>query len=175
MNFKIYSSIPTSTLVTSRRRRALNFRLARISVALVIIFLVFNTPRLTIGLYEVTKLESIIDCFSNKQRYYPSTVQLVGDICSQYCAVLNSSVNFCAYCMLGSQFQSELRNLIYSLCGRTSQAPQITVVQEMVMQTSKPVVSLITPAQAALYMETSKPLVPLITPTQAALYMETEL
>ena len=28
-------------------------RLARISVALVIIFLVFNTPRLTIGLYEV--------------------------------------------------------------------------------------------------------------------------
>ena len=31
----------------------------------------------------VTKLESIIDCFSNKQRYYPSTVQLVGDICSQ--------------------------------------------------------------------------------------------
>ena len=27
MNFKIYSSIPTSTLVTSTRRRALNFRL----------------------------------------------------------------------------------------------------------------------------------------------------
>ncbi|XP_023330165.1 FMRFamide receptor [Eurytemora carolleeae] len=107
MNYKIYSSIPTGPLITSRRRQAKNFRMARIAVALVLIFIIFNTPRLTIGIFEVTEVSSILECFSNKRIYYPSTLQLVADIISQYCALLNSSVNFIAYCMLGSQFRAE--------------------------------------------------------------------
>ncbi|XP_023333939.1 FMRFamide receptor, partial [Eurytemora carolleeae] len=125
LNWRINNKIPKiSHVSSSSRRRTKDFNLARVCTILVLVFLVLNLPRLTVGLYEVSSIGTILRCYSNNLKYYTPTWQWCADSVARYLAVVNSSINFLIYCLAGSQFRSELKKTL-GMC-RGSQSSPVT-------------------------------------------------
>ena len=62
LTFKVYSSIP-AVRINSNRRRAGDFMRAKICSVIVLIFVLFNLPRLTIGAFEVSRWDTFLLLF----------------------------------------------------------------------------------------------------------------
>merc|ERR1719225_1957965 len=90
---------------------------------IVLTFLLLNMPRCVIGLFEATRVRTILTCFSSVGHYVAPSWQLQLDLVARYMAVLNSSVNFLIYCMAGRQFRNGLKLML-----RIKSSPRISEV-----------------------------------------------
>ena len=77
-------------------------------MVLVLVFLILNTPRLILGLIEVTELNTVKKCYEHGQNYEVPKQTYILDFIARFLVILNSSVNFLIYCLTGSAFRSKL-------------------------------------------------------------------
>ena len=115
-------------------KRTKDFILARTMMALVFVFLILNTPRLILGLIEVvetshfspcngnlyrqvTQLPRVEACYEAGLEYYMKKETYILDLLARFLVIINSSVNFVIYCLVGSQFRSELSTMIRKYFG----------------------------------------------------------
>ena len=72
-------------------------------MSIVFIFLLLNLPRLVVGLYEVFQIRTVLGCYQHAGYHKAGMLQDIVDIIARYLSVLNSSINFLIYCMIGSR------------------------------------------------------------------------
>ena len=77
-------------------------------MVLVLVFLILNTPRLILGLIEVTEMNAVKKCFEQGKNYELTKETYILDFIARCLVILNSSVNFLIYCLAGSEFRSKL-------------------------------------------------------------------
>ena len=75
---------------------------------LVTVFLILNTPRLILGIVEVTQLSTVEQCYQQGLPYNISKQTYLLDFAARFLVILNSSVNFIIYILGGSEFRSKL-------------------------------------------------------------------
>ena len=117
--------------------RTKEFMLARTMMVLVLVFLILNTPRLILGLVEVnflilfilttsflplkvTQLPRIETCYEAGLDYYQEKQTYIFDFLARLFVVINCSINFLIYCLVGSQFRTELSTMVDKHCGSSS-------------------------------------------------------
>ena len=59
----------------------------------------------------MTKLNTVEFCYESGRDYNISRETYIIDYIARFLTVVNSSFNFVIYCLVGSQFRSELENL----------------------------------------------------------------
>ena len=98
--------------LSSFTRMAFEVNLAKIMITIVIIFIIFNIPRMLLFLYEVCTIPNIIECYERKCPYYISSKRWLLDSIIRFLVMLNSSINFIIYCFMGSTFRRTLKELV---------------------------------------------------------------
>ena len=89
-------------------KRTKDFLLAKTMMALVLVFLILNTPRIILGVIEVSQLRSVELCYETGQEYNVSKQSYILDFFARFLVIVNSSVNFLIYCVVGSEFRRKL-------------------------------------------------------------------
>ena len=89
-------------------RRVQQYQMAKTMLALVTVFLILNTPRLILGLLEVTKLSTVENCYEYGLSYNIPRNTYILDYFARLLVILNSSINFIIYCITGTEFRSRL-------------------------------------------------------------------
>ena len=89
-------------------RRTKEFLLAKTMMVLVLVFLILNSPRIILGVFEVTLLKAVEQCYENGLEYHMSKQAYIFDFLARSLVILNSSVNFLIYCLVGSEFRTNL-------------------------------------------------------------------
>ena len=89
-------------------KRTKEFLLAKTMMVLVLVFLTLNTPRIILGVVEVTQLREVEQCYENGLDYHVSKQTYILDFIARFLVILNSSVNFLIYCLVGSEFRAKL-------------------------------------------------------------------
>jgi len=136
MNYKIYSQMSEAKkFFRPESKRTKDFMLAKIMMALVMVFLILNTPRIILGVYEVTQLKIVEKCFKNNLEYHMPKLTYILDFVARFLVILNSSINFLIYCMVGSEFRSNL----FAMMGirTTSTRPTATSMASLLKEESK--------------------------------------
>ena len=90
-------------------------------MVLVMVFLILNTPRIILGVIEVSQLHNVEQCYGNDREYNVSKQDYICDIIARFLVILNSSVNFIIYCVVGSDFRNKLYSKLH--LSRSSQPP----------------------------------------------------
>ena len=89
-------------------KRTKDFLLAKTMMALVLVFLILNTPRIILGVIEVSQLRAVEMCYETGQEYNVTKQAYVLDFIARFLVIINSSVNFLIYCVVGSEFRQKL-------------------------------------------------------------------
>ena len=92
----------------TNERRTQQFQMARTMLILVTVFLILNTPRLILGIVEVTQLSTVEQCYEQGLPYNISKQIYLLDFLARFLVILNSSINFIIYILVGSEFRSKL-------------------------------------------------------------------
>ena len=95
-------------LFLTNERRTQQFQMARTMLILVTVFLILNTPRLILGIVEVTQLSTVEQCYEQGLPYNISKQIYLLDFLARFLVILNSSINFIIYILVGSEFRSKL-------------------------------------------------------------------
>ena len=93
-------------------KRTGEFQLARMMMVLVVFFLLLNSPRLVLGLIEVTQLSTVELCYQHGLDFHIHKITYLLDFTARFLVILNSSVNFIIYCVAGSQFRHKLMTIL---------------------------------------------------------------
>jgi hypothetical protein len=96
----------------TNERRTQQFQMARTMLILVTVFLILNTPRLILGIVEVTQLSTVEQCYQHGLPYNISKHTYLLDFLARFLVILNSSINFIIYILVGSEFRSKLCDTI---------------------------------------------------------------
>ena len=64
--------------------RSKDFRLAKTMMALVLVFLLLNMPRLVLCLIEVLHLPTVEKCYNNKYNFYATKLTYVVDFIARF-------------------------------------------------------------------------------------------
>jgi len=114
LNFKIYRRISLSNkYFRAGSSRTKEYHLAKTMMVLVIVFIVLNMPRLVLGLNEVLHMPALEKCFKQDYHYHQGKITYIVDSWARFLVILNSSVNFIIYCLVGSDFQSKLKETLH--------------------------------------------------------------
>ena len=100
-------------------RRTREFLLAKTMMVLVFVFLILNCPRLVLGLIEVTQLSSVELCYKNNLDFHIKKETYLLDFAARFLVIVNSSINFIIYCLVGSEFRQKLLTMM-NLTNKTS-------------------------------------------------------
>ena len=100
-------------------RRSREFQLAKTMMVLVLVFLILNSPRLILGLIEVTQLSAVELCYEHNLDYHISKETYLLDFLARLLVIVNSSTNFLIYCLTGSQFRHQLVDMLDRVTGST--------------------------------------------------------
>jgi hypothetical protein len=95
-------------LFLTNERRQQQFQMARTMLILVTVFLILNTPRLILGIVEVTQLSTVEQCYQQGLPYNIFKHTYLLDFVARFLVILNSSINFLIYILVGSEFRSKL-------------------------------------------------------------------
>ena len=98
-------------------RRTKEFMLAKTMMAIVFVFLILNIPRLILGIMEVVEMGTVELCYELGLDYEVGKHIYIMDFLARFLVILNSSVNFIIYCLVGSEFRDQLRRSL-GLCRR---------------------------------------------------------
>ena len=98
-------------------RRSREFQLAKTMMVLVLVFLILNSPRLVLGLIEVTQLSAVELCYEHNLDYHISKETYLLDFLARFLVIVNSSTNFLIYCLTGSQFRHQLVDMFHRVSG----------------------------------------------------------
>ena len=91
--------------------------LAPILFSVVIVFVICNSLRVILNIYDSAVVEEIIECEkSNIGRYPPAWIMCTISV-SHLLLMANSSVNFLVYCVAGKRFRSTLARKTRNLVG----------------------------------------------------------
>ena len=93
-------------------------------MVLVLVFLVLNSPRLILGLVEVTQLSTVELCYEHNLDYQISKKIYLLDFLARFLAIVNSSTNFIIYCLTGSQFRHQLLDMLHKVLGSPEQCSE---------------------------------------------------
>ena len=105
----------TSPAVLSSNSGSAN--LAPILFSVVIVFVICNSLRVILNIYDSAVVEEIIECEkSNMGRYSPAWIMCTISV-SHLLLMANSSVNFLVYCVAGKRFRSTLARKTRTLMG----------------------------------------------------------
>ena len=88
----------------SERRQRKEINLCLILLAIVMVFFLCHAARIIIDVYEFTNVEKVILC----QPWIPDFWALALTKISHLTMIINSSVNFVVYCLVGYTFRREL-------------------------------------------------------------------
>ena len=110
LNYKVYTI--SKQRLSSFSRMASEVNMARIQIIIVLLFIVFNIPRMFLTLYEVSTIPNVLECYERNCRYQISSKRWLLDSLIRYLVLLNSSINFLVYCFMGSNFRSALKHMI---------------------------------------------------------------
>jgi len=114
LNFKIYRRISLSNkYFRAGSSRTKEYHLAKTMMVLVLVFIVLNMPRLVLGLNEVLHMPALEKCFKADYHYHQGKITYIVDSWARFLVILNSSVNFIIYCLVGSDFQSKLKETLH--------------------------------------------------------------
>jgi hypothetical protein len=91
-----------------RTQRKGEFQLAKTMMVMVLVFLVTNFARVILGIQEVLEYPKAEWCYDQGIYYNPSKIIYLMDFMARFLLILNSSVNFLIYCMVGSKFRNKL-------------------------------------------------------------------
>jgi len=94
--------------------------LAKTMMVLVMVFLILNTPRIILGVIEVTELSTVEQCYEHDLDYHVSKETYILDFIARFLVILNSSLNFVIYCLVGSEFRSKMFSRMNRRSGRRS-------------------------------------------------------
>ena len=89
-------------------KRTKEFILAKTMMVMVLVFLTLNIPRLILGVVEVTELSAVENCYELGHDYFMLKRTYIFDFLARLLVILNSSVNFLIYCLVGSEFRAKL-------------------------------------------------------------------
>ena len=98
-------------------QRSREFQLAKTMMVLVLVFLILNSPRLILGLIEVTQLSAVELCYEHNLDYHISKETYLLDFLARFLVIVNSSTNFLIYCLTGSQFRHQLVAMLHKASG----------------------------------------------------------
>ena len=106
---QVYTTMSHSSLNlrTSGKRRK-EFQLAKTMMVLVLVFLVTNFTRVILCIQEVLEHPKVEWCYEHGVNYNHSKTTYLMDFTARFLVILNSSVNFLIYCMVGSEFRTKL-------------------------------------------------------------------
>ena len=105
----------TSPAVLSSNNSSAN--LAPILFSVVLVFVICNSLRVILNIYDSAVVEEIIECEkSNIGRYPPAWIMCTISV-SHLLLMANSSVNFLVYCVAGKRFRSTLARKTRNLVG----------------------------------------------------------
>ena len=90
----------------SKRRK--EFMLAKTMMVMVLVFLILNTPRIILGVMEVSELRNVELCYEKDMDYNMPKQTYIFDFFARFLVIINSSVNFLIYCVVGSEFRRQL-------------------------------------------------------------------
>ena len=93
------------------------FILAKTMMAIVLVFLILNIPRLILGIMEVVEIGTVEVCYELGLDYDVGKHIYIFDFMARFLVILNSSINFIVYCLVGSEFREQLRRGL-GLCRR---------------------------------------------------------
>ena len=108
--FSFLFSGPSSANAAHVQHATEENRQALMLFAIVVFFLVFNTPRNFLNLYEVIMFEQVKKDYFHGCRSLKFSILLIGTV-SHLLLVINSSLNFFLYCLMSTSFRCELRAL----------------------------------------------------------------
>ena len=89
-----------------------NDNLAPILFGVVIVFVICNSLRVILNIYDSSVVDKIIECEKKKMGRYPPAWILCTISVSHLLLMVNSSVNFLVYCVAGKRFRSILARKI---------------------------------------------------------------
>ena len=89
-----------------------NDNLAPILFGVVIVFVICNSLRVILNIYDSAVVEDIIECEKQKMGRFPPAWILCTISVSHLLLMVNSSVNFLVYCVAGKRFRSILAKKI---------------------------------------------------------------
>ena len=110
LNYKVIKI--SKQRLSSFTRMAFEVKMAKIMMTIVILFIILNTPRISLSLYEVSTIPHVLECYERQCQYNISSKRWLLDSIIRYLVMLNSSINFIIYCFMGSNFRRTLKNLI---------------------------------------------------------------
>ena len=125
-----------------------NDNLAPILFGVVIVFVICNSLRVILNIYDSAVVEDIIECEKQKMGRYPPAWVLCTISVSHLLLMLNSSVNFLVYCVAGKRFRSILakkirkkfrafRKVLYCCCGKRKRQSYLSSRSQNQITTSK--------------------------------------
>ena len=92
----------------SQRKLWKEVNMFMVLLSIVIIFICCNTPRTIIDIWEFYHLENIVNCNESQSPFFPEKwIECLTHI-SHFTVILNSSINFLVYCVVGHNFRKQL-------------------------------------------------------------------
>ena len=88
------------------------FQLAKTMMVMVIVFLFTNFTRIILGVQELLLYPTVNWCYNKDFDYHPSVYTYILDFIARFLVILNSSINFLIYCMVGSKFRTKLLEML---------------------------------------------------------------
>jgi len=121
----------------SQRKLWKEVNMFMVLLSIVIIFICCNTPRTIIDIWEFYHLEAIVKCndlLMKKEIDHPflpeKWIECLTHI-SHFTAILNSSINFLIYCVVGHNFRKELLSTLGIKRNRSQVTTELTMSLKM--------------------------------------------
>ena len=86
--------------------------LAKMMMVMVLVFLLTNFIRVILGIQELLEYSNADWCYLHDYDHNPSMLIYIMDFTARFLVILNSSINFLIYCMVGSKFRGRLLEML---------------------------------------------------------------
>ena len=93
-------------------KRKGEFMLAKTMMVMVLVFLLTNFTRVLLGIQELLEYSDADWCYLHDYDHHHSMLIYIMDFTARFLVILNSSINFLIYCMVGSKFRGRLLEML---------------------------------------------------------------
>jgi len=112
LNVLIIRDVITSAKKVNRfgsaRRQRKEINLSLVLLAIVFLFFICHACRIINDVYEFSNMDLVVNCPKKSHHFYPPYFMHALVYISHFATILNSSLNFFVYCLVGHTFRREL-------------------------------------------------------------------